>query len=90
VHVEPLGLYSRKIKTLAELADGADVALPNDPSNTGRALLLLQAAKLITLKDPGQSGLDLEGHRDEPEESEVPRTRSGDPAARARPGRRWR
>lgn len=52
VHVEPLGLYSRKVKTLAELADGADVALPNDPSNTGRALLLLQAAKLITLKDP--------------------------------------
>ena len=52
VHVEPLGLYSRKVKTLAELADGANVALPNDPSNTGRALLLLQRAKLITLKDP--------------------------------------
>ncbi|MBO9664408.1 MetQ/NlpA family ABC transporter substrate-binding protein [Dokdonella sp.] len=52
VHVEPLGLYSRKAKTLAELADGANVALPNDPSNTGRALLLLQRAKLITLKDP--------------------------------------
>jgi D-methionine transport system substrate-binding protein len=52
VHVEPLGLYSRKVKTLAELGGGANVALPNDPSNTGRALLLLQKAGLITLKDP--------------------------------------
>lgn len=52
VHVEPLGLYSRKHKTLADLPNGAQVVLPNDASNTGRALLLLQAAKLITLKDP--------------------------------------
>lgn len=52
VHVEPLGLYSRKVKALAELADGANVALPNDPSNAGRALLLLHKAGLITLKDP--------------------------------------
>ncbi len=52
VHVEPLGLYSRKVKSLSELADGANVALPNDPSNTGRALLLLQKAGLVTLKDP--------------------------------------
>lgn len=52
VHVEPLGLYSRKVKALAELADGANVAVPNDPSNTGRALLLLAKAGLIALKDP--------------------------------------
>ena len=52
IHVEPLGLYSRKHKTLAELPNGAQVVLPNDASNTGRALLLLQAASLITLKDP--------------------------------------
>jgi len=52
VHIEPLGLYSSKVKTLAELADGANVALPNDASNTGRALLLLQKAGLVTLKDP--------------------------------------
>lgn len=51
VHVEPLGLYSRKAKTLAELGEGAAVALPNDPSNTGRALLLLQKVGLIALKD---------------------------------------
>ena len=52
IHVEPLGLYSRKHKALAELPNGAQVVLPNDASNTGRALLLLQAAGLITLKDP--------------------------------------
>lgn len=52
VHVEPFGGYSRKVKSLAELKDGATVAIPNDPSNSGRALLLLQKQGLITLKDP--------------------------------------
>ena len=52
IHVEPLGLYSRKHKALADLPNGAQVVLPNDASNTGRALLLLQAAGLITLRDP--------------------------------------
>ena len=52
IHVEPFGAYSKKIKNLADLKDGATVALPNDPSNSGRALLLLQTAGLIELKDP--------------------------------------
>lgn len=52
VHVEPFGAYSTKIKSLDELKDGAQVALPNDPSNGARALLLLQSQGLITLKDP--------------------------------------
>jgi D-methionine transport system substrate-binding protein len=52
VHVEPFGAYSDKIKQLAELPDGANVALPNDATNEGRALLLLAKAGLITLKDP--------------------------------------
>jgi D-methionine transport system substrate-binding protein len=52
VHIEPYALYSRKITSLSALADGATIAIPNDPSNEGRALLLLEAAKLITLK-PG-------------------------------------
>lgn len=51
VHVEPLGLYSKKHTALAALPNGAQVILPNDASNTGRSLLLLQAAGLITLKD---------------------------------------
>ncbi|MDO6415028.1 MetQ/NlpA family ABC transporter substrate-binding protein [Sphingomonas sp. BIUV-7] len=52
IHVEPLGAYSRKWKTLAALPDGAAVAIPNEPSNGGRALLLLQKAGLITLRNP--------------------------------------
>lgn len=52
VHVEPLGIYSKKHTTLAAIPNGAQVILPNDASNTGRALLLLQGAGLITLRDP--------------------------------------
>lgn len=52
VHIEPFGAYSARHKTLADLPDGATVAIPNEASNGGRALLLLQRADLITLKDP--------------------------------------
>ncbi|WP_028875314.1 MetQ/NlpA family ABC transporter substrate-binding protein [Tepidiphilus margaritifer] len=54
VHIEPFGAYSRRIKKLDELKEGAVVAIPNDPTNGGRALLLLQRAGLIRLKDPGK------------------------------------
>jgi len=46
----PMGLYSQSIKKLSDLAVGAKIAIPNDPSNEARALLLLQKAGLITLK----------------------------------------
>ena len=49
--VYPIAGYSKKIKNVSELADGASVALPNDPTNLGRSLLLLQAQDLIKLKD---------------------------------------
>lgn len=52
VHVEPFGGYSKKIKAVSALKDGATVAIPNDPSNAGRALILLQKQGLIELKDP--------------------------------------
>ncbi|MDN6874419.1 MetQ/NlpA family ABC transporter substrate-binding protein [Pseudomonas citronellolis] len=55
VHVEPFGGYSKKYKSLAELPDGATVALPNEGSNSGRALLLLQKAGVIKLKDPSNA-----------------------------------
>ena len=51
VHVEPFGAYSKRIKAVSELKEGATVAIPNDPSNSGRALLLLQKQGLIKLKD---------------------------------------
>ncbi len=55
VHVEPFGGYSKKVKSLADLKEGATVAIPNEGSNSGRALLLLQKAGLITLKDPSNA-----------------------------------
>ena len=51
VHVEPLGAYSSKYKQLSELPGGATVVIPNDATNGGRALLLLDKAGLIKLKD---------------------------------------
>lgn len=51
VHIEPLGVYSTKIKKLDELPSGATVVIPNDATNGGRALLLLDKAGVIKLKD---------------------------------------
>lgn len=51
VHIEPMGLYSDKIKSLDELKDGDEVLIPSDPSNGRRALLLFEKNGLITLKD---------------------------------------
>ncbi|MEX2473666.1 MetQ/NlpA family ABC transporter substrate-binding protein [Marinobacter sp.] len=51
IHVEPFGAYSNRIGSLDDLEEGAVIAIPNDPTNGGRALLLLQDAGLITLKD---------------------------------------
>lgn len=51
VHVEPYGAYSRKVKKVADLPKGATIAIPNDPSNAGRALILLEQNGLIKLKD---------------------------------------
>lgn len=48
--VFPMGIYSKKVKTLAELPVGARIAIPNDPTNGGRALLLLQREGVIKLK----------------------------------------
>ena len=56
IHVEPLALYSKKVASLADLKNGATIAIPNDPTNEGRALLLLQSAGLIKLSD--KAGLE--------------------------------
>lgn len=50
VHVEPIALYSKKVKSLDNIKKGATVGIPNDPTNGGRALLLLSKAGLIDLK----------------------------------------
>ena len=54
-YLEPRGIYSSKVKKVEEFANGATIAIPNDGANESRALLLLQSAGLIKLKD----GFDL-------------------------------
>ncbi|MCW1776933.1 MetQ/NlpA family ABC transporter substrate-binding protein [Pantoea ananatis] len=55
VHIEPFGAYSRRYKALDALPQGADVVIPNDPSNNSRALILLDKAGVIKLKDPSNA-----------------------------------
>lgn len=51
VHFEPLGIYSTKHTSLDEIRDGDKIAIPNDPTNGGRALKLLEDNQIIKLKD---------------------------------------
>ena len=51
VHYEPMALYAGKTASLEELPDGAQIGVPNDATNEGRALVLLQEEGLITLKE---------------------------------------
>ncbi|OYO51499.1 D-methionine transport system substrate-binding protein [Lachnotalea glycerini] len=63
IHFEPFGIYAGKTSSISDLAEGAKVAIPNDTSNEARALLLLEAQGLITLKkDAGLTAtvLDIE------------------------------
>lgn len=52
IHYEPFGIYAGKSSDLKNIADGAQIAVPNDPTNEGRAFLLLQQEGLVTLKNP--------------------------------------
>lgn len=51
IHYEPFGIYASKTKTFEELADGAQIAVPNDTTNEARALMLLEAQGLIKLAE---------------------------------------
>jgi D-methionine transport system substrate-binding protein len=61
IHYEPFGIYAGKTKTLEELKDGAQIAVPNDVSNEARALLLLADNGLIELKE----GVELEATKND-------------------------
>ena len=52
IHVEPLGVFSQKIKDSKDLPNKATIAIPSDPSNGGRALILLHNNGIIKLNDP--------------------------------------
>ena len=51
VHYEPFGIYAGRVRSLADLPDGATVSVPNDGTNEARALFLLEQVGLITLKE---------------------------------------
>ena len=51
VHIEPMGVYSKKVKDIKAIKDGSVIAIPNDPTNGGRALNILAKAGLLKLKD---------------------------------------
>jgi len=80
VHLEPMGVYSKKIKDIKELKDGSTVAIPNDPTNESRALDVLASAGLIKLNDnPLKTPLDITENPkklkfEEIETAQVPRT----------------
>ena len=57
----PMGIYSKKVKSLKDLADGARIGVPNDPTNGGRGLLLLQSQGLLKLRaDAGLKATPLD------------------------------
>lgn len=82
IHIEPMGIYSKKVKDLKDLKDGATISIPNDPTNGGRALLLLQKAGLLKLKDGVNEKATLQDIAENPknfkfqevEAAQVPRT----------------
>jgi len=61
VHVEPLGLYSKKLNSIEDIKEGAKIAIPNDPTNGGRALLLLEKHGFIKLdKNAGLEATEID------------------------------
>ncbi|MBQ9487761.1 MAG: MetQ/NlpA family ABC transporter substrate-binding protein [Selenomonadaceae bacterium] len=71
IHVEPMGIYSHKIKSLSDLPDGAKVSIPNDPTNGGRALLLLEKAGLLKLKDGVKETATVQDIAENPKNLEI-------------------
>ncbi len=66
VHIEPMGIYSSKETSLASIPDGAVVAVPSDPTNEARALLLLQHEKLITLDESAKEKITIRNIKENP------------------------
>ncbi|ASS95491.1 MetQ/NlpA family ABC transporter substrate-binding protein [Peribacillus simplex] len=69
--IAPMGLYSKKHKDLKDLPDGATIAVPNEATNFGRALLLLQEAGLITLKEEFNGSGSLEIIKENPKNLKI-------------------
>ena len=71
IHLEPMGLFSNKITSIDDLADGASISLPNDASNESRALKLLADNGLITLAENDSGIYDLQSVSENPHNYEI-------------------
>ncbi|MFJ7972481.1 MetQ/NlpA family ABC transporter substrate-binding protein [Psychrobacillus sp. NPDC096389] len=67
----PIGLYSNQYKSLEEIPNGAQIAVPNDPSNWGRALMLLQEAGFLTVTDDFDGNGGADRIKDNPKNIEI-------------------
>ena len=70
-YLSPIGVYSKKVKDLKELTDGAKIAIPNDATNGGRALIVLQQAGVITLKDDAGLTPTIKDIKDNPKNVQI-------------------
>ncbi|CAG7598223.1 MetQ/NlpA family ABC transporter substrate-binding protein [Leucobacter soli] len=71
VHIEPFGAFSEKFQSLAEVTEGATIAIPNDPVNAGRALTLLEQEGLIALATPGDPSSTVNDVADNPRNLDI-------------------
>lgn len=69
--IAPLGIYSTKVESIDDIKEGAKIAVPDDPSNLGRALTLLETAGLITLKEGTGLFGDTTAIEDNPKNLEI-------------------
>ena len=70
-YLSPIGVYSNKIKDLKEITDGAKIAIPNDATNGGRALIVLEQAGVITLKDDAGLTPTVKDIKDNPKNVQI-------------------
>ncbi|MCJ8009421.1 MetQ/NlpA family ABC transporter substrate-binding protein [Lederbergia wuyishanensis] len=70
-NIWPMGIYSKKVKDINELKDGDQIVIPKDPTNLGRALLLLQKAGLVTLKEGFDGTGGVENIAENPKNLEI-------------------
>lgn len=79
-NIWPMGIYSNEIDDLSELQDGLQVVVPNDPTNLGRGLLLLEKAELITLEEGFDGTGGIENIVDNPKNLDIKAVDSGQTA----------
>ncbi|RDU73060.1 ABC transporter substrate-binding protein [Helicobacter aurati] len=77
IHIEPLGIYSQKIRDISQLRKGAVISVPIDASNFARALILLHNSGIITLKDPNNLAATEHDIKSNPKKIKIKRLDAG-------------